>query len=85
MAQTQKPMSEMDFQQVIKQSSNDVNKTIGVDGFIVGKVGHKMTVGYPNSTTELYSFYDGSTLLYQITIVYTTSTKDLLASVERTL
>lgn len=84
MSESQKPMSQLDFQQVIKFASNDVNKTIGVDGFIVGKVGHKMTVTYPSGTTEVYSFYDGSTLLYELTIVYTDSTKESLSSVERT-
>jgi hypothetical protein len=84
MSQTTKPMSERDFQQVIKNSSNDVNKTIGVDGFLVGKVGHRIECTYPDAVTEVYTFKDGSTVLYTITLVYTTSSKEFLSSAERT-
>jgi hypothetical protein len=85
MSQTSKPMSERDFSQVIKNSSNEVNKTIGVDGFLVGKVGHRIEVTYPDSTTEVYTFKDGTNILYAITLVYTTSSKEFLSSAERTI
>lgn len=84
MSGTTKPFSEFDATQCTKKSYNDVNATLGVDGFIVGQVGRQITRSDINSTTEDYSFYDNATLLYTIRIVYTDNTQAKLASVTRT-
>jgi len=41
------------------------------------------TVAYPDTTTEVYSFKDGVTVIRTITVVYTDDTKDLISSVAR--
>lgn len=84
MSITTKPPTKLDYEQAIQGSFNDMNSTLSVDGFIVGKVGHKVVRTAPSGTVEVYSFYDNSTLLYEITITYTTSTKEEIAQVERT-
>jgi hypothetical protein len=64
--------SRLDQEQIFKQSANDLDKTIAVSGFI-------------NSTTDDYSYYvdSGATLLYTIRIIFSTSSKEELSSVER--
>jgi len=79
-----KPASNEDSSNAIRYAFNDVNRTIGVDSFIVGQVGRKITASYPDSVTEVYSYYEGTTLLYAITVIYEDSTKALLSSAERT-
>jgi hypothetical protein len=60
---------------------------MSVDGFIVGKVGHKVTLAISTTTiandTELYSFYDVAALLYQIRVIYTDGSRSQLLSAER--
>jgi hypothetical protein len=85
MANTTKPFSERDGQQTLQASFNDVNSTLEVDGFIVGRVGRRITRTLVNPTTEDYSFFDNTDLLYTIRIVYTDSTRSDLVSVERTV
>lgn len=84
MSSTNKPLSEYDFQHVIRKAHNE-DGTLGVNGFIVGQLGRKITRTLVNSTTEDYSFFDGTTLLYTIRIIYTDSSRADLASVERTV
>jgi hypothetical protein len=88
MAQTSKPLSQHDYSQALQGSYNEVDKTLSVNGFIVGKVGHKVTLTITTTTvvddTEVYSFLDGATLLYEISIVYTDGTRALMLSAERT-
>lgn len=84
MAQTQKPLSNRDGSQTLQASYNDVNDTLGVDGFVVGKVGRKIVRSTPSATTEQYDFSEDSVLLYTILITYTDATLETLVSVERT-
>lgn len=80
-----KEMSQRDYQQTLKLSFNDSNDTLGVDGFIVGKIGNTINKVNTSATVETYSFYqDYTTLLYQITITYVDSTKNDFISVVRT-
>jgi hypothetical protein len=87
MSDTKKPLSERDYAQALQSSYNQMNATLSVDGFIVGKIGHKVTLAVSSTTvpddTELYSFYDVATLLYQIRIIYTDGTRNQLLSAER--
>lgn len=83
MSDTSKRMSDRDYQQTLKLSYNDVNSTLGVDGFIVGQVGRKITRSDFSATEEDYSFYDSTVLLYTLRITYTDSSRAFLAQVER--
>lgn len=85
MAIENKPLSERDAPQIQKKVYNEVNATLGVDGFIVGAIGRKIIKTNTSATVETYSFYeDQTTLLYQLVITYTDGTKADLSSVERT-
>lgn len=88
MSQSSKPMSERDGQQALQYSFNDVDKSLQVSGFLTGKVGHKVELSITQTTvpddTEVFTFKDGSTTLYQITIVYVDGTRELMLSAERT-
>ena len=87
MPNTKKGLSERDHQQVLKHAHNDVNGTIGVDGFLVGKVGHKVVRSVITTTvtddTEVFEFSDSGTSLYTLHVVYTDGTLETLISVER--
>jgi len=54
------------------------------DSWLSTKLGNKIEVAYPTTTTETYTFKDGATTLYVLLVTYTTATKDILSSVERT-
>jgi len=84
MAITSKQASKLDFEQVIKSASTDELATIAVSGFVASKVGHKIQKTIVNSTTDDYSYYNQSTLLLTIRIVYDDSTKSSVSVVERT-
>lgn len=85
MSNTSKPLSERDFQQTLRHSYNDINGTIGVDGFVVGKVGRKIVRSVISSTTDDFEFYEGASLLYTLRVIYTNSAHDDFVSVERTV
>jgi hypothetical protein len=40
-------------------------------------------VTYPDTTTEIYTFYDGETAIKTVTIVYTDDTKAFISSATR--
>lgn len=81
--ETSKPLSERDYAQTLQGAYNEVDKTLSVNGFIVGKVGHKVVRTDYLTTGDDYSFYDGSTLLYTIRVNFTNATKSILDYVER--
>lgn len=92
--ETTKPLSDRDGNQVLQGAFNDVDKTISTNGFLVGKVGHKVTREDTDAqyltgleAGDDYSFYDNSTggpgLLYTLRLIYTDSTKEVLVSAER--
>ena len=83
MNETSKKLSEKDYSQTLQGAYNEVDKTLSVNGFIVGKVGHKVIRTDYLTTGDDFSFYDGSTLLYTIRVNYTTPTKAILDYVER--
>lgn len=87
MSLTTKPPTKLDYEQAIQGSFNDMNSTLSVDGFIVGKVGHKIVRSEPSSVAEDYEFFDkvngSDVLLYTIRITYTSALKQTLLSVER--
>lgn len=87
MAVTSKPASPLSSENVLRNSYSEETKTLNVSGFISAKVGHKITLDIQTTNvandTELYSYYDNSTLLMQIKVIYTTGARDVLLSVER--
>lgn len=59
----------------------------GVGSIIAGVTFDAITVAYPTSTTEVYSYKTGGTggmTVATVTITYTTSSKNTLLSVVRT-
>ncbi len=84
MPTTTKLFSERDSAQTLRASFNDADSSLSINGFLVGKVGRRVDVTYPNSSTEVYAFSENGTALYTYTIVYTDSTKESLSSAERT-
>lgn len=82
MSLTTKPFSEFDAAQ-IQQKTYNPNGTVGVDGWVVGMVGRKITLTAFSSTQDDFEFFEGSTSLYKIRVTYTDSTHGTLSSVER--
>lgn len=85
MSTTSKKMSDLNFENVLRQAHNPNDGTIATGSFVSSKVGHKITRSDINATTEDYSFHDGSTLLYTLRIIYTDGTRSSISSVERTV
>lgn len=85
-----KPMTQRDADQATRSVYNDINATLGVDGFLTGLVGRQITQTIATTTiagdTAIFSFYEafGATLLYTITIIYTDGTQATLLSATRT-
>ena len=55
--QTSKTFTEYDQQQVIKKVYNP-DGTLGVNGFLAGKVGHKVRLEQVSATVDVFRFYD---------------------------
>lgn len=85
MANTNKKLSEFDANQTLQGSYNDVNATLGVDGFIVGKVGRGFEVEAVSGTVDNFHFYEdlGATLLYTLQLTYDNSAHDNVISCYR--
>lgn len=85
--QTKKGLSERDGSQVLQAAANDVNSTLAVDGFLVGKVGRKVDLAISTTSvandTETFTFSENGTNLYSIRIIYTNGSRDLMLSSER--
>jgi hypothetical protein len=87
MSRTTKKGTRKDGMQTLQMAFNDVDASLTTNGFLVGKIGHKVTLDITTTTilgdTELYTFLDNDQLLYQIKLVYTDSDKTQLISAER--
>lgn len=73
---------------VLRYAYNVEDKTMAVNGFIVGKKGNRIELESAGAV-EIYKFIDNSDpsnpiLLYEITVTYTDGSKETLSSVERT-
>jgi hypothetical protein len=91
MADTTKQFSYRDADQTLQASFNDVDSTLTVNGFLVSKVGRKVTVtiSTTNVTNDTQNFAFSEQLptpiaLYTLKIVYTDSTYTQMISAERT-
>lgn len=69
---------------IAREIYNGLDKSITTSSFITSTVGNKITLTQPNSVTDVYRYYAGATLLYEITQIFTDSTKATMVSVERT-
>ena len=84
MSGTNKKFTDYDHQQILQKAYNPDDATLAVGSFVAAQVNNNIQVAYPDSVTETYSFYEGTTLLYTLTVVYTNSSKGSLSSVTRT-
>jgi len=88
MADTTKVLSEYDASQTLQGAFNDVDKTLSVNGFLVGKVGHKVEMAIATTNvandTEVFTFTDSGATLYILTVIYTDGTRETFLSAERT-
>lgn len=84
---TTKPASNMSHENVLRGAYNDVNGSITTDGFLIGKTGHKVTAALSTTSisndTVTYTFFDGSTQLYALKLVFPTTQALPFTSAER--
>lgn len=84
----QKEMTVNTQDTAIKHVYNDVDKTLSVNGFLVSKVGAKVTATVTTTNvandTIVFNFFDGTNPLYTITVVYTDGSRSDLLSASRT-
>lgn len=82
-----KPMSQQDPGETQQYAFNDVDDTVGVNGFLVGLVGRKIVLTISTTTiandTETYAFSENGTALYSLKIIYTDGTRSTMLSAER--
>jgi len=81
---TSKDTPRIDADNTLRQAFNVEDKSITVNGFLVGKVGHKVVRTVVSATVDDYSFYDGTTLLYTFRITYNNAAHDEVDQAERT-
>ncbi len=92
---TSKFIGKIDGDQALRKAYNVEDSTLSVNGFIVGKIGHKVTVTITTTNvandTERFTFTDqspippavGPVTLYIIDVVYTDGTRTTFLSAER--
>lgn len=83
MANTTKKETQYNTGNVLSSIYNTVDKSISTGGFLVGKVGRKITKIDVDSVTEDYEYSENGVLLYTYRMTYTDSTKETFSSVER--
>lgn len=78
-----------DYEAFVELNPNDwYRKTASYGQSITANINYDaIAVSYPNSTTEIFSYYEGGlagTLVATVTVVYTNASKDDISTVERT-
>lgn len=88
MAETIKGFSEYDASQVTQKVYNPEGGTLAVDGFLVGKVGRRVDLALATTSvtndTEVFTFSEDGTTLFELTLIYVDGTRAQLLSAERT-
>lgn len=84
-----KPSNDLDANQTLIGSYNQVDSSFTTNGFLVGKVGNKITQTISTTTiandTSTFNFYcDVTTLLYTYVLIFTDGTQSTLISATRT-
>lgn len=86
MAKTQKQLSDRDYQQTQRLAFNDVDGSFTTSGFLLGKVGRKVTVVISTTTvlndTATYTFSENGVDLYAYEIIYTNGARTQMISAE---
>lgn len=92
---SQKEIPKQDFEQAIRYAFNNNEKTLSVNGFLSGKVGHKIEIALSTTNvaddTEIVTFSDtsipapASQVICVFTIIYTDGTREQMLSAERTV
>ena len=86
---TTKLMTQRDSDQATRTSYNDVNATLGVDGFLIGLVGRQVAVATSTTTvsgdTQTFTFSEnfGTNTLYALQLVYTDGSQTVLLTATR--
>lgn len=70
--------------QVMQPINLDPNEFIQGTNWLMLAVGNNIQATYPTATTEVYKFRQTTTVIYEITLTFTDSTKEVLTSAERT-
>lgn len=87
MPNTLKPLSNHDEGQALRNAYNSVDATFSTNGFLVGRIGHKVEMTISTTTvandTETYAFSDNGIALYSIEVIYTNGTRETIISAER--
>lgn len=89
MSKIQKKLSRNNGEQVLRSSFNEEDSSLTTSGFLSSKIGNRITVivsttNFPNDT-EIYSYFENtSTLLYTLTVIYTSSSREAFLSAMRT-
>jgi len=87
MANSRKPMSEKDFQHVLRSSFNDTDKSLATGSFITNKVGRKIvqtiTTTSITNDTLIFDYQEDGSSLYQVKVIYSDGTRETMLSVER--
>lgn len=88
MAESNKSRSEYDFQQIVQKVYNTEGGTLGVDSWLVGKVGRKIVQTISTTTvandTLVFAFSEDGNAMFELTVVYTDGNRDTFLSAERT-
>lgn len=82
---TTKQMTEYDETMVFQKAYNPTEGTIAVGSFVAGKLGHKVACAHIDSVTDDFTYYDGSTILHVLRVIYADSAHTDFVSVERTV
>lgn len=84
MAESNKPLSEYDANQIQQKVYNKEGATLSVAGFLAGQVGRRIVKVNTSATVETISYYENQTdLLYTYQITYTDASKADFAEAER--
>lgn len=81
---TAKRLSDRDGFQTLQAAFNEEDFSLSTGTFLQGKVGRKVEITNPSATVEVFTFSENGTVLYELTMTYTDSTKETLLSAERT-
>ena len=84
--QTIKQPNGLDGAQTLKESYNQVNSTLSVDGFLIGVVGRRvdLTITSTNVANDNYAFSELTIPLYTLQVCYTDGTRTTMLFAQRT-
>lgn len=80
---TTKPTAVIDADNVLRQTFNTEDKSITVNSFLVGKIGHRVVRTIVSTTVDDYSFYDVDLVLYVLRVTYNNAAHDEINQAER--